>query len=202
MPRRKGSSKNNNNNGNSQGPYSPQRTGQILNLTKFQPARRIVVATQATFASSVSQLAFDFTNSTPPSGSTEISAVKSFRESFQDIRVESILVCFDQRGRLSQASQPRLTAFVLNKGSSTIDVTKLTDPARFAGSGLNTLVPGKPFRIPVGPKFTAGRFDGVGANSLILVALDYEGTARIHTTFEVLGPPIDLAAAPFDADEI
>jgi len=197
MPRRKGSRRKNGNNGKASGPTTPQRTGQIIDLTKYQPARRIVVATQAVLAAV--PLKLPFSKISPPASATELFAVSTFRYSFQDSRVVSMKVCFDQRGSSSTAAQPRLLAFALDKSSSLIDETKLTDLASYAGSGLNQIVPGKAFNIPIGPKFQAGQFNGsTNVGTLLLAAQDYNGTVRIHTTFEVLGPPIDLSVSLVD----
>lgn len=204
MPRRRGPRRRNGATKQAQGPITPQRTSQLIDLTKFQPARRIMVATEATLAAV--PLKLPFSASSPPASATELFAISTFRLAFENSRVVSISVCFDQRGSASTAAQPRLLAFCLDKASSLVDESKLTNLASYAGSGINQIVPGRPYNINIGPKFQAGQFSGLINNgTLLLAAQDYNGTVRIHTTFEVLGPPKDLDTdfeAPQSADDI
>lgn len=172
----------------------PQRQKQHLDLTKFQPGRFITVATEAVLAGS--PLALGFFNDDPPRATVEIPAISAFRKSFQSSRVTKINIYFDQRGSSSTGAVPRVTAFLTDDISTAVDPTKITDLANFAGSGLNQISPGRDFNLPVGPKFSSGQFGTTSGNTLILVGQDYEGTVRIQTTFEVLGPPINFAVTP------
>lgn len=169
----------------------PQRLNKHIDLTKFQPGRYITVATEAVLAGST--LALGFFNNEPPRSTVEIPAISVFRKSFQSSRVIKIGIYFDQRGSSSTAAVPRVTAFLTNGLASGVDPTKIVDLANFAGSGLNQVSPGREFVLPVGPKFSSGRFDSGTGDTLLLAGNDYEGTVRIHTTFEVLGPPINFA---------
>lgn len=179
--------------GNNNAIKKPQQLKQHLDLTKFQPGRYITVATEAVIAGT--PLSLGFTNTEPPRSTVEIPAVSAFRKSFQSSRVVKIGIYFDQRGAASTAAVPRVTAFLAYDLSSAVDPTKITDLANFAGSGLNQITPGREFILPVGPKFSAGQFGDASGNTLVLAANDYAGTVRIHTTFEVLGPPINFAVA-------
>jgi len=169
----------------------PQRTPKLLDLTKFQPSRYIKVSTQATVNGTPTVLSFGA--STPPASSTEIPALTALRGAFTSSRMVSMQIMFDQRGSSSTGAVPRVTAYPLNQGIVNIDPTKLLNPATFAGSGLNQIMPGRPFNINVAPRFPCGQFNSNQASSLLLVGQDYEGTVRIDSTFEVLGPPVDLS---------
>jgi len=169
----------------------PQRCPRLIDLTKFQPGRLIKVSTQASVSSTPSVLSFGA--STPPAASTEIPALTALRGSFNSSRLVSMNIMFDQRGSTSTGAVPRVTAFALNQGESGIDPAKLINPATFAGSGLNQIMPGRPFRVPINPRFPCGQFNSNQSSSLVLVGQDYQGTVRIDTTFEVLGPPLDLS---------
>lgn len=169
----------------------PQRTSKLLDLTKFQPSRFIKISTQADVTDT--PVALSFGASTPPASTTEIPALTALRGAFASSRMVSMQISFDQRGSSSTGAVPRVTAYPLNKGSVTIDPTKLQFPATFAGSGLNQIMPGRPFNINVAPRFPCGQFNSNQTSLLVLVGHDYKGTVRIDSTFEVLGPPIDLS---------
>jgi hypothetical protein len=127
-------------------------------------------------------------------------ACDSFIESFESARIKYIDVYYDQRGGPSFGAVPRVTAWVATGLVSDFDTTKITDIARFAGSGINSIMPGRKFRIPIGPRFVSiGQFNraGITASAVLVIASQtYEGTLRLETMFEVIGPPIDYGVTP------
>jgi hypothetical protein len=155
----------------------------------------LVAASEVTVILASEIMAIGFTSRTIPGNS--IPAVQTFLSSFDDSRVLSIDVYYDQRGTGSLASQLRATAWIASDIASSYAPEKLDQMARYAGPGMNTIVPGKRYRLPVGPKFRAGRFgDQVTPNTLVLATQDYIGTIRIVTTYELYGPPIDYKIVP------
>lgn len=170
------------------------RLGQTIDLSSFQPIRKLVAASEATVTSFIPVLVIGFTSRTIPGNF--IPAVQTFISSFDDSRILSIDVYYDQRGTGSRASQPRATAWVASDLESSYDPDKLDQIARYAGPGMNSIVPGKRYRLPVGPKFGAGRFGDPSPNTLVLATQDYNGTIRIVTTYELYGPPIDYKIVP------
>jgi hypothetical protein len=154
----------------------------------------LVAASEVTVILASEIMAIGFTSRTIPGNF--IPAVQTFLSSFDDSRILSIDVYYDQRGTGSFASQPRATAWIASDSPSDYDLDKLDSLARYAGPGMNTIVPGKRYRLPVGPKFRAGRFGDPLPNTLVLATHDYIGTIRIVTTYELYGPPIDYKIVP------
>ena len=193
MPRRRNNRrKARRGNGNGNGNVRPQSSRALIDLSKFDPTRRIKVATEASITSANPTLVLGMSANTPPG--TGIAANETYIQSFDRTRICQITVYFDQRGSGSTASQPRCTAWIANNASSAYSAAKITSLARFAGSGLNTMIPGKTYRIAVPPTYNVGRFDFSGANTqatLIIATADYVGTVRIETTFQTYGPPFD-----------
>jgi hypothetical protein len=95
---------------------------------------------------------------------------------------------------------PRVTAWVASGVVSDFDAAKITDIARFAGSGIDQIQPGRRFRIPVGPRFSGvGQFNRSGITAtavMVITSQQYEGTIRFESCFEVIGPPIDYLVTP------
>lgn len=200
MPRRRGNRnrRNGRSNGNTSGVTTPQRSNRIIDLTKFDPTRIIKVASETSLDSSnpVKTLSINANGGFPGTG---IGAASSLLSSFDRARILYIDVFFDQRGSSSTASQPRVTAWVANGASGDYDQSKITELARFAGSGINTMVPGKRFRISTPPSFQVGRFDDVNitnGGTLLIASKDFSGTVRMETAFQVYGPPIDYQVSP------
>lgn len=177
---------------------SPQKIGNYLDLTKFQPTRKILVASQTDVEINNPSKALAMSNFSPP-GST-IGVLKTLIESFESSRIMYVDVFFDQRGGSSTAAVPRVTAWIASGLASDFDASKITEIARFAGSGINQVTPGRRFRIPVGPRFTSiGQFNRVGVTSsavMVVSTKDYDGTIRFETCFECIGPPIDYEVTP------
>jgi len=168
---------------------APQNERSTLQLNVFQPRRRIKVATQALVTNLTPVLALGFDNSIPPG--TALDALTSLLDSFDRTRVVSISVFFDQRGSASQAAIPRCTAWVAEDNPSAVDVSKIDSLARFSGSGMTQVFPGRSFNVRVGPEFRSGRFEPqVQQDTLLIATHDYRGTVRIETTFEAYGPPL------------
>lgn len=183
----------------------PQKSNNIIDFTKFQPTRKIKIATETTVSVSNPVQILQFGNNDPPGNA--ITNALTFLQTFYTSRVVSIDVFFDQRGAASTAAIPRATAWVVPSTSAALDAAKIVQIARFAGSGLNQVMPGRCFKIRLGPRFIRdGQFvpnDEVGTfkSSLILATKDYNGTIRIHTTFETVGPPIDYEVASAGATD-
>jgi hypothetical protein len=181
-------SKANRKNGNNNKPQSLQSTP--INLTNFQPFRRMILATQTDVTKLNPTKALSMNERSPPGNS--LVACESFLIEFDQTRVVFVDVFFDQRGSDSTAGVPRATAFCANQTASLYDASKLSDIARFAGSGMNQVVPGKRFRINIGPRYTMGQFGGGNqSGTLFIVTKDYQGTVRIETCFEAYGPPLN-----------
>jgi hypothetical protein len=165
-----------------------------VNLTNFQPFRRVILATETDLTTLSPSKALSMSTNTPPGNS--LASCATFLDAFHETRVVFVDVFFDQRGSGNTAGIPRATAFCANKTSSLFDASKLSDIARFAGSGMNQVIPGKRFRINVGPRYSMGQFDGgANAGTLFLVSKDYQGTVRIETCFEGYGPPLDYTVS-------
>jgi hypothetical protein len=175
----------------------PEKLSQPINLTIFQPVRRVLVAAQAAVTSDSPSLILGFSSLQPP-GSV-IGSVNTFLTSFDRTRVVFIDVFFDQRA--SSAAVSRATCWVADAAASAYDATKLVDIANFAGSGMNQVIPGKRYRITVGPQYNSGRFGGT-ASSLIITTVGYEGTIRIETCFEAYGPPLDYKVTPAQENHV
>lgn len=179
---------------NGNGTNKPQSINQPVNLTVFQPFRRLLVATEAAVTSAAPVAQLQFNSLTPPA--TALAATSAFVNTFDATRVMFIDIFFDQRGAGSTAAVPRSSAWIGEQGAAVYDETKLINIARFAGSGMDQVVPGKRYRVTVGPKYSAGRFDTSNSNTLFLVTKDYVGTIRLETCFEAYGPPLDYRVTP------
>jgi hypothetical protein len=181
-----------NNNGAQSGPTKPQSNASILDLSIFPPRRKIMVAAEAIVNNGTATL-FGFSRA--PSNSF-FSSVQLLISSFQASRVIGIQIFFDQRGAAATAAIPRVTAFLATGLTSQIDPTKadLVNLTKYAGSGINQVVPGKSFYLKVGPEFSAGRFDDQSTSEVVvLVGNNYEGTVRLKFIYEVVGIPADIS---------
>jgi hypothetical protein len=173
----------------------PQSNASLLDLSIFPPRRRIAVAAEVTVQNGSATL-FDFSNSL---STAYLTSIATFVNSFQSRRVIGINVYFDQRGSASTAAVPRVTAFLATGFTSSVDPDNvdLNTIARYAGSGINQVVPGKNFYLKVGPEFSTGRFQATGSGDfIVLVGDDYQGTVRLKLIFEVIGIPADISPSP------
>ena len=185
MPRKRNGKK-----GGGRAKLQPQKVSSTLQLNVFQPRRRIKIATHTLVTSQAPVLALGFDNTTPPGSS--LPAVTSLLEGFDGSRVISVTVFFDQRGAGSTGAIPRSTAWIAEDIPAAVSTAKITDLARFAGSGMNQIMPGRPFQLAVGPEFRSGRFELQSQlDTLIIATTDYVGTIRVETLFEAYGPPLD-----------
>lgn len=193
MPRKRMNKKNGNGS-----VRAPQKVGAMLNLTKFQPTRKILVASQSDLTPANPTKILTMSNVAAPGN--RIGALDTLIESFESSRMCYVDVFFDQRGNASTAAVPRVSAWAATGLVSDFDPAKIVEIARFAGSGLNQIQPGRRFRIPIGPRFTSvGQFNRAGVTAsavLVITSQDYAGTIRFETCFEVIGPPIDYAVTP------
>jgi hypothetical protein len=193
MPRRKnGRRARNGNRRGGLGPFTPQRLSGLIDLTKFQPRRRIVIASETDLTIlDPSKIEVIGSFGTPPG--IPLGSTIAFIKTFDEARIVSIDVYYDQRGAGSTGAVPRATAWVANDVTTVFNPNLVQDIARFAGSGLSQITPGKAFRITVGPEYFAGQFSRLVNNgSIIITSKDYVGVVRFQTTFEVYGPPLDI----------
>lgn len=190
-----GKKKSRNGKGNNNRPQSMSAIP--VNLTQFQPFRRILIATETDLSVATPTKVLAMQSSAPP-GSAILSC-ESFLAAFDRTRVVYIDVFFDQRGSASTAAIPRATAFCADMPASSYLATRLSSIASFAGSGMSQVVPGKRFRINVGPRYQMGQFAGING-ALFLISKDYNGTVRMETCFEGYGPPLDYTATASGGD--
>ena len=121
-----------------------------------------------------------------------IGAAETFVKAFDRARILHIDVYFDQRGAGATAAIPRATAWLADGPSTEYEPSKVTEIARYAGSGMNQVQPARRFRVKAGPEYNCGRFsDTLNNATLIVASKDYVGVVRMETTFEVYGPPVD-----------
>jgi hypothetical protein len=197
MPRRRnGRRGRNGSRGGGLGPFTPQRLSGLINLTKFQPRRRVVIASE-TDLTDLDPAKIEVIGSfgTPPG--IALGSTVAFIKTFDQARIVSIDVYYDQRGSGSTGAVPRVTAWIANDITVVYNPNLVLDIARFSGSGLSQITPGKAFRIPVGPEYVAGQFSRLVNNgSIVIASVDYVGVVRFQTTFEVYGPPLDIRLPP------
>jgi len=150
----------------------------------------VKIATHASVTSNAPVTLLGFDNANPPGSA--LPTLTNLLSGFDRTRVKSITVFFDQRGAGTSGAVSRATAWVAEDIPAAISATKITDLARFAGSGMNTIMPGRAYPMSVGPEFRSGRFEPqTQQDTLVIATIDYVGTIRIETLFEAYGPPLD-----------
>jgi hypothetical protein len=177
-----------------------RRRQQVIDFTRFDNRRTVKIASQVTVGATDGS---DFVSVQPVYRQglkdRQLAAVNLFTTTPRNIRLVNLRIVFDGRAVLSgngvPMSNPRCAAFLLNVQTNTVDESKLASQglATYGRFSRNPLKP-QTFNIRVGPEYSIGQFGTADTSAaLILVAQGFQGTVKIISTVQTLGPPVDYS---------